>query len=286
MSDWFSTLAAGNEIPVHAASELEERGFVVLADMMAAESLERLTSAYDEAMTSAMDDDIRVGSTSTKVSNFVTRGEAFDHLYVLPPLLEAGCQVIGGLFKLSSFRARTLRSGAYAQELQVGVPRHSADWALLGFILTVDDFRPDNGSTRFVPVSHRWSGTPEEAMSDVRAAHEAEVLASGAAGSLLVFNGSAWHGHTANTSNGPRRSNPGRVHSSGRARRDRFRGAHAGPDACASQRTGPGGAGLSSGLTARCCGLRFAECALRAQRGKSAAAERNVGQRPFGALAC
>jgi ectoine hydroxylase-related dioxygenase (phytanoyl-CoA dioxygenase family) len=43
-------------------------------------------------------------------------------------------------------------------------------------------------------------------MPDVRAAHEAEVLACGAAGSLLVFNGSTWHGHTANTSNRPRRS--------------------------------------------------------------------------------
>ncbi len=32
------------------------------------------------------------------------------------------------------------------------------------------------------------------------------MLACGEAGSLLVFNGSAWHGHTANTSSGPRRS--------------------------------------------------------------------------------
>jgi len=206
MSDWFSTLAAGNELPVHAALELEERGFVVLPAMVAAESLERLTTAYTEAVTSATGDDIRVGSTSTKVSDFVNRGAAFDNLYLFPPLLEACCQVIGGPFKLSSFHARTLRQGAHAQELHVDVPGNSADWPLLGFILMVDDFRPDNGATRFVPGSHRWSGTPEGTMSDVRAAHEAEVLACGAAGSLLVFNGSAWHGHTANTSNWPRRS--------------------------------------------------------------------------------
>lgn len=206
MSDWFSTLAAGNELPVHAAWELEERGFVVLPGMVAAESLERLTTAYTEAVTSATGDDIRVGSTSTKVSDFVNRGAAFDNLYLFPPLLDACCRVIGGPFKLSSFHARTLRPGAYAQELHVDVRRSSADWPLLGFILMVDDFRPDNGTTRFVPGSHRWSGTPEETMSDVRAAHEAEVLACGAAGSLLVFNGSVWHGHTANTSNGPRRS--------------------------------------------------------------------------------
>jgi ectoine hydroxylase-related dioxygenase (phytanoyl-CoA dioxygenase family) len=42
--------------------------------------------------------------------------------------------------------------------------------------------------------------------SDLRAEHAGQVLARDDAGSLLVFNGSAWHGHTANTSSGPRRS--------------------------------------------------------------------------------
>jgi hypothetical protein len=205
-SDWFSTLAAGHELPAHAASELEERGFVVLPGMVAAEDMKRLTTAYTEAMISATGDDLRVGSTSTKVSDLVNRGAAFDNLYVFPPLLEACCQVIGRHFKLSSFHARTLRQGAHAQELHVDVRRNSADWPLLGFILMVDDFRPDNGTTRFVPDSHRWSSTPEDTMSDVRAAHPTEVLACGSAGSLLVFNGSVWHGHTANTSDRPRRS--------------------------------------------------------------------------------
>lgn len=86
------------------------------------------------------------------------------------------------------------------------VPRNSADWPLLGFILMVGDFRQDNGATRFVPGSHRWLATPEEMMSDVRRAHETEVLACGIAGSLPVFNGSTWHGQTANASDRSRRS--------------------------------------------------------------------------------
>lgn len=206
MADWFSTLAAGHELPAHAASELEERGFVVLPSMVAGESMDRLSTAYAEAVAFATGDDIKVGSTSTRVSDFVNRGAAFDDIYVFSPLLEACCRVIGKPFKLSSFHARTLRPGARAQELHVDVPRDSADWPLLGFILMVDDFRPDNGTTRFVPGSHRWSGTPGDTMSDVRAAHQAEVLACGTAGSLLVFDGSSWHGHTANTSDRPRRS--------------------------------------------------------------------------------
>ena len=140
------------------------------------------------------------------MSDLVNRGPAFDDLYVCPPLLAACRQVIGSPFKLNSFPASTLRPGAHAQELHVDVRRSSADWPLLGFILIVDDFRHDNGANRFVPGSHRWADTPEETRPDVRAAHDAEVLACGAAGSLLVFDGSAWHGHTANTSNQPRRS--------------------------------------------------------------------------------
>ena len=206
MSDWFSKLAAGNELPAHAASELEARGFVVFPGMAPVDRMKRLTAAYSTAVTAATGDDVRVGSTSTKVSDLVNRDAEFDDLYVWPPLLEACCRVIGGPFKLSSFAARTVRAGSTAQELHIDVPPDSSDWPLLGFILMVDDFRPDNGTTRFVPGSHRWSGTPEDTMSDVRAAHEGEVLACAGAGSLLVFNGSAWHGHTANRSNGPRRS--------------------------------------------------------------------------------
>ena len=110
------------------------------------------------------------------------------------------------LGRYSSLHARTLRPHTPEQELHTDVRRDSADWPLLGFILMVDDFRPDNGATRWVPGSHRWSGTPEDSISDVRAEHDEQVLACGSAGSLLVFNGSTWHGHSANSSSGQRRS--------------------------------------------------------------------------------
>ena len=206
MSDWFSTLAAGSELPVDAASELRERGFVVLRDAVASDRMERLANAYTDAVASATGDDVRIGSASTRVNDFVNRGSAFDDLYIFPPLLEACCRVIGRPFKLSSFHARTLRPHTPAEELHVDVRWDSADWPLLSFILMIDEFRPDNGATRFVPGSHRWPRTPADSMADLRAYHAGQVLACGAAGSLLVFNGSAWHSHTANVSSGPRRS--------------------------------------------------------------------------------
>jgi len=191
---------------VDAASELRERGFVVLRDAVASDRMERLANAYTDAVASATGDDVRIGSASTRVNDFVNRGSAFDDLYIFPPLLEACCRVIGRPFKLSSFHARTLRPHTPAEELHVDVRWDSADWPLLSFILMIDEFRPDNGATRFVPGSHRWPRTPADSMADLRAYHAGQVLACGAAGSLLVFNGSAWHSHTANVSSGPRRS--------------------------------------------------------------------------------
>jgi hypothetical protein len=206
MFDWFSSLGAGSELPIDAAAELQEQGFVVLPGPVPSERLHRLTHAYAAAQASATGDDIRIGSTTTKVSDLVNRGAEFDVLYTFPPLLEACCRVIGQPFKLSSLNARTLRPYMSAQDLHVDVRRDSADWPLLGFILMIDDFRADNGATRFVPGSQRWSGTPEDTMADLRAKHDGQVLACGRAGSLIIFNGSTWHGHSENTSSGPRRS--------------------------------------------------------------------------------
>jgi hypothetical protein len=206
MSDWFSTLAAGSKLSMDAAAELQERGFIVLPGPVPSDLVERLAHAYTAAVASATAADVKIGSTSTRVSDFVNRGPEFDPLYIFPPLLEACCRVIGRPFKLSSFHARTLRPHTSAEELHVDVRRDSADWPLLSFILMIDEFRPDNGATRFVPGSHRWPGTPADCISDLRAEHAEQVLACGCAGSLLVFNGSAWHGHGANTSSGPRRS--------------------------------------------------------------------------------
>jgi hypothetical protein len=206
MDDWFSTLVEVGELPPDRAKELDEHGFVVLTTPVAVGQSDHLARAYDAAVASAAKGDVRVGSTSTRVTDFVNRGAEFDDVYTFPPLLEACCRIIARPFKLSSFHARTVRPGAAAQELHVDVRRDSADWPLVGFILMVDEFRPDNGATRFVPGSHRWPTAPEDVMADPRTDHESQVLACAPAGSLLIFHGSAWHGHTANTSARPRRS--------------------------------------------------------------------------------
>ena len=206
MDDWLSESAAGADLSENDARLLDERGFVVLAGPVPPSRIAELGYAYDAAVSSAAAEDIKIGRTTTRVNDFVNRGPEFDAVYTFPPLLAAAFRVIGGPFKLSSLHARTLRADVAAQELHVDVARYSTDWPLLGFILMVDAFRSDNGATRFVPGSHRSAATPDEALLDRQAPHPDEVLACGPAGSLLIFNGSTWHGYSANRTAGPRRS--------------------------------------------------------------------------------
>src|SRR5215510_3509479 len=169
MVDWFETLALRSELPTECSSELQDQGFTVVPGVVPPQHLARLTAAYTAAMSSALGPELRIGSTTTRLSDFVNRGREFDALYVFPPLLDACCRVIGRPFKLSSLHARTLRPHTPAQDLHVDVRRDCADWPLVGFILMVDDFRPENGATRFVPRSHQWLSAPDNHMSNVRA---------------------------------------------------------------------------------------------------------------------
>jgi ectoine hydroxylase-related dioxygenase (phytanoyl-CoA dioxygenase family) len=100
--------------------------------------------------------------------------------------------------------ARTLNPHSPAQGLHADFPRDDSDlaagaWPMVGFIFMVDAFTTENGATLFVPGSQRWT-------SDARRDHPNQTPACGPAGSMIVFNGSAWHGHGANTTDRPRRS--------------------------------------------------------------------------------
>jgi ectoine hydroxylase-related dioxygenase (phytanoyl-CoA dioxygenase family) len=127
----------------------------------------------------------------------VNRGTAFDGLYLHPPLLDACCRIIGQSFKLSTLHARTLRPQTPPQKLHVDFAADAGGWPMAGFIYMVDEFRPENGATVFAPRSQGAATPPSP--DDL-------VPACGPAGSLIVFNGSIWHGHGANQTGQPRRS--------------------------------------------------------------------------------
>lgn len=194
------------ELSGETCRELDEAGFTVIAGPVPFESIAGLAAAYDAAVKSASPDDVSVGSSTTRVNDFVNRGSEFDGLYVHPPVLKACCRVLNEPFRLSTMHARTLRPKLPAQNLHVDYERDNRGWTMIGFIFMVDEFRTDNGATRFLPGSHLWPTVPHELMANPKADYPGQVLACGPAGSMIVFNGSVWHGHTVNCSDEPRRS--------------------------------------------------------------------------------
>jgi hypothetical protein len=200
----YQAIAAQSQLPANVAAQLRDAGFVVIPGPAIPGGIEQLSEAYENAVATADPADVRVAS-STRVTDFVNRGSEFDQIYVFPPLLAACCLIIGQPFKLSGTRARTLEPGAPIEGLHVDVKPMADGWPLVGFIVMVDRFDADNGATRFVPGSHLKLRDPREVLSDP-SSHKDEVLACGPAGSIIVFNGSVWHSHTANRSQRRRRS--------------------------------------------------------------------------------
>jgi ectoine hydroxylase-related dioxygenase (phytanoyl-CoA dioxygenase family) len=196
----------GFDLSARDRQELDEAGFTIIPGPVPVAGLTQLAAAYDAAVGSAVSDDIKVGSSTTRVRDFVNRGPEFDGLYLHPPVLKACCHIIGGPFRLSTMHARTLRPGLPAQDLHVDYERDSRGWTMVGFIFMIDEFRNDNRATRFVPGSHLWLDVPQAILEDRKADYPGQALACGPAGSMMLFNGSLWHGHTVNRTDEPRRS--------------------------------------------------------------------------------
>jgi ectoine hydroxylase-related dioxygenase (phytanoyl-CoA dioxygenase family) len=72
-------------------------------------------------------------------------------------------------------------------------------------IWMLDDFTIDNGATRIVPGSHTITEPLAKMLAQPLARHPREIVITGRAGSVLIFNGHLWHSGRKNESDGPRR---------------------------------------------------------------------------------
>src|ERR1044072_6116835 len=107
MDKWFRKIAAESDLPEDLARQLRDVGHILIEGPVAHTKCAQFANAYDAAVLAAHPDDVRVRS-STRVSDFVNRGPAFDALYIYGPLLAACCRIIARPFKLSTRHARTL----------------------------------------------------------------------------------------------------------------------------------------------------------------------------------
>jgi hypothetical protein len=167
-----------------AAERLQRVGFAVIERPRV-----DLRVAYDRAVAASRADDVRQGRSCLRVRNFVDRGPDLDALPRDPVLLAICDRVFPGGHRLSSVIARAVDPGKAPQDLHADLESRGDAIELLGYIWMIDAFTAENGATRIVP---RDGGEP--------------VVAVGAEGSLLVYDGALLHGYGVNHTTAPRRS--------------------------------------------------------------------------------
>jgi len=151
--------------------------------------------------------EFRTEPGARRLANLVNKGAVFVDVVTQPEVTALARYLLGADVKLSSLNARMAMPGeAAAQPLHVDMGLLPDERGPLGLnsVWMLDEFRGDNGTIRIVPGSHRSGARPQDALEDPAAPHPQEVLVTGAAGDILVFNAHAWHAGTANRSNAPR----------------------------------------------------------------------------------
>lgn len=187
---------------------LDQRGYVILKELLDRKSLEKALAAFEEA---AADQRLSCGgkeSGTRHPSNLLNRSRAFDELIAHPKVMAAIGHVLRRPFALSQFSGRDPLPGYGRQGLHadwVNRPSSETAWVVT-VIWMLDEFTKTNGSTRVVPGTHRMPGQPQKNLGDPNARHPEELIVTGPAGAALIFNGHLWQRGTRNDSQCSRRA--------------------------------------------------------------------------------
>jgi ectoine hydroxylase-related dioxygenase (phytanoyl-CoA dioxygenase family) len=143
------------------------------------------------------------GTNTIRVYNLLAKARIFESvpteekiLPIIEGVLDRGCLV-------SSLSSIDIGPGETAQPLHaddqlIPLPKPHVS-IICNTMWALTDFTVENGATRVVPGSHKADRSPQPFGEPAE-----EVAAVMKAGSVLVFDGSIWHGGGANTTNGRR----------------------------------------------------------------------------------
>jgi len=201
---------ASVELTPELRQQLDEQGYVVLEDFAGPELLAALRRRIEELFASEGE---RAGSEfkqepgCRRLANLANKGDIFRQVIGNPTLLACVGHVLGSDFKLSSLNVRS--ANPHSPDPQplhsdMGAVADERGYWVCNSVWMIDDFTLDNGATRVVLGSHRWGKLPQRELADPFAPHPDEVLLTGRAGSVVIYNAHLWHGGTANRTNQPR----------------------------------------------------------------------------------
>jgi ectoine hydroxylase-related dioxygenase (phytanoyl-CoA dioxygenase family) len=185
--------------PQHLA-RLDRDGYTVIEgafDPAFADELLADLARLERALGEGPGKNLFEGFLTVRIYNLLARGTIYEripvHDAVLPiveSVLDRGCLV-------SSLSSIAIGPGEAAQpihadDMLIPLPKPHVP-IVCNTMWALTDFTEENGATRIVPGTHKADRSP-----DVAEPHEGVVAAEMAKGSILVFDGSVWHGGGAN----------------------------------------------------------------------------------------
>lgn len=196
MTSCWEASVAEVTVDVDAAFEaIDTVGFVVLESVIEPELIDQLVATVDRLMDELSiqpgDNDF-LGHHTRRIFNLLARDALFAKVPVHPAVLPVIERVLDHQCLLSSLTAIEMGPGQLAQPLHaddgsIALPRPHvpivcpAIWALTDFTL-------ENGATHVVPGSHRADRRPGKGE---RVEAQRAVMPKG---SVVIYNGSIWHG--------------------------------------------------------------------------------------------
>jgi len=183
-----------------ALGEIEEQGYTVLEDVIGGDLLDSLSEEllrieHDREIGPSPND--FEGHKTVRIYNLLAYGSPFSRIPIHPALLPVVEGVLDDGCLISSISSISIGPGEKPQPIHaddqiIALERpHAA--IVCNSMWAVTDFTEANGATRIVPRSHKDSNWPEYGSREIES-----IPAEMKRGSILVWNGSLWHGGGAN----------------------------------------------------------------------------------------
>ncbi len=188
---------------------LDENGYLALEGLMSSDLIHRLRMQFDGLIEDEGEQagaEVHQEEGANRLANLVDKGEVFEVCISHPKVLAAMRHVLGPEFKLSSLNGRAALPGHGLQGLHADWREGVApgDYQVCNSVWLLSDFTEANGATRAVPGSHNSGQHPRDVLEDPEASHPGEVILTGKAGTVFIFNSHTWHGGTLNQTTEPR----------------------------------------------------------------------------------
>jgi ectoine hydroxylase-related dioxygenase (phytanoyl-CoA dioxygenase family) len=183
-------------------TDLDNDGYSVVESLLSPERAATIRAGLREILdaTPTGRNDFE-GFQTRRIYAIFAKTRVFDDLALHPLLLAVLDGVLGPSYQLSAPTGIEIAPGEKPQFLHTDdaiypLPRPHGE-VVLNTMWALDDFTAENGATRVVPGSHRWTARvpldPDET-----------VPITMPAGSVLFIRGTLWHGGGANTTERPR----------------------------------------------------------------------------------